>query len=413
MYKNKIKYSLACLSCLIIPSQAGFSQGFDEAAKLKQIEEGPRLVQTAVPFIGISPNARASGMGDQGVATSADENSAYWNPGKLSRIKTDYGGAISHNPWLRYLTNDMSLSYLSVYYRLRKQDVVGLNMSYFDLGTINFTDINQQSLGDYNPREVAISGTYSRLLSDKLSAGISLKYIYSNLSGNTAAPGSSPPVPGQTGAADVGFYYNTDLFGLGKDMHLTIGAMIANIGGKVSYGSNRADFIPTTMRLGAMHTTELDEFNKISLGFEASKLMVPSATLNYVYLKDKNNKDSLTDIRLVSQNAKPLIPGMLGSFGDAPFGFREEMQEIALSFAAEYWYDNLFAIRTGYFYENLNKGNRNYFTVGLGLKYKIVGLDISYLIPTTLNNPLANTIRFSLSFNFEKPKEKEVESILE
>jgi hypothetical protein len=390
--------------------------GFDVLdQKLKdQLSEDLRPVQTAVPFLSITPNARAAGMGDQGVATSPDENSAYWNPGKLAKIDKDYGGSVSYNPWLRALVNDMSLSHLSAYYRLRKEDVVGFNFTYFDLGTIDFKDINGADIRQYRPQELMFSGTYSRLLSKKFSGGISLKYIYSNLSGDISNTANSQVSPGMTGAADIGFYYNTDLFALGKDMHLTIGAAISNIGGKISYGNNnRADFIPTTLRLGSVLTTHLDDFNKFNVGVEASKLMTPSQVFLYQYETDSTTGQKRLVNVINNTPNKTILAGMFGSFGDAPFGAREELQEIMLSFAAEYWYDNMFAVRGGYFTESQFKGNRQYFSLGLGIRYKTIGLDFAYLVPTTRNNPLANTLRFSLCFNFEKPKEKEVESVVE
>jgi hypothetical protein len=375
------------------------------------INSSVRPVQTAVPFLGITPNARAAGMGDQGVATSADENSAYWNPGKLAKVEKDYGFGVSVNPWLKNLVSDMWLFYGSFYYRLRKVDVISVNFTYFNLGTIDFTDINGNSLGKFNPSEFSLAGTYSRILSKKFSAGVTLKYINSNLSGDISNSANAGVGIGQTGAADVGFYYNTAFFAAEKDMHLAIGAMVSNIGGKLSYGNNnRADFIPTTLRLGVMHTTELDEYNKISFGVEASKLLTPSTTITYTPDPNKPGQS----IGTVTTPQKTILAGMFGSFNDAPGGASEEFKEVMLSFAAEYWYDNMFAIRGGYFYENQYKGNRNYLSMGLGLKYRTIGIDLAYLVPIAKNNPLANTVRFTLSFHFDKPKKDiEQEAIIE
>lgn len=350
-------------------------------------------LQTAVPFLNITNNARAAALGDMGVATSADENSAFHNPGKLCLIEKDYGGSISYNPWLRRIADDMALYNIAGYFKLRKEDAIAFNFTYFDLGKIDFRGEQGEEQGKGTPQELSFSGTYSRLLSKKLSAGISLKYIYSNLlAGYTGANAQSPS--GQSAAADIGFYYNTDLFAMGKDMKLTIGAMINNIGGKMSYGiNNRSDYLPTTLKLGVMHTTELDEYNKISVGVEATKLMTPSPQF------DANG-------RLFTNTKKSIVGAMLGSFGDAPGGFSEEMREIALGFGTEYWYDNLFAVRGGYFYENPNKGGRQYVSLGLGLKYSMIGLDFAYIIATVRDSPLANSLRFSLNVNLEKSGSK-------
>ena len=402
-------------------SQAAFSQTkFDINSNqldgriqqdINDIENGIRPVQSAVPFLNISPNARASGMGDQGVATSPDEYSTFWNPGKLAMIQKDFGVGICYNPWLRKLVNDMSLSYLSGYYRLRKEDVIGASLTYFNLGSITFTDQNAQTLFDYNPREFAAALSYSRLLGRGFSAGVSIKYIYSNLAGDIIQGGSQSK-PAQTPAADLGFYYNKDLVIADRDFNLALGTSITNIGGKVSYSTtSRQDFIPTMFRLGTVGTYELDDFNKFSLGIEASKLLVPSSVIEPVIVKTPDGRDSIARVRLVTPN-KSLLGGMFGSFGDAPFGAKEELQEIMLSFGAEYWYDDLFAVRAGYFYENPHKGNRKYLTVGLGLRYQIFGLDFSYLVATDRTNPLAETLRFALSFNFEKTN-KSTQSVVE
>lgn len=379
--------------------------------QLQDIENGIRPIQTAVPFLTITPNARASGMADQGVATSPDEYSPYWNPGKLAQIKKDYGFGVCYNPWLRKLVNDMSLSYLTGYYKLRKEDAISASLTYFDLGSIQFTDTYNQPIADFNPREFSFSGTYSRLLGKGFSAGITLKYIYSNLTGNISnASTSTQARPGQAAAADIGFYYNRDLTISDRDFNLGLGLSISNIGNKISYSNDdRSDFLPTMLRLGSAMTYELDDFNKITLGLELSKLMVPTSEVLYHYVTTNGVTDT---VAYLAPPQKGLLSGMFGSFGDAPFGFKEELQEVIISTALEYWYDNLFAVRTGYFYENPHKGNRSYLTFGLGLRYNTIGLDFSYLMPTVRDNPLANTLRFALSFNFEKHK-KEEESAVE
>lgn len=389
--KNKIAvYSF--LGVLLFTSQILAQNPINTNKNGVNLDQNFNPLQTAVPFLSIAPNARAAGMGDMGVATTADENSAYWNPGKLCRTEKDYGVSFSVNPWLRNITNDMYHFHLATYYKLRKEDAIGLNFTYFNLGKIDFTDATGGSLGNGNPNELCLSGTYSRLLSNKFSAGLSIKYIYSNLLNGALVNASGA----HSAAADIGFYYNTDMFALGKDMKLTIGAMMNNIGAKINYRSGvnqNGDYLPSTIRLGAMNTIELDEFNKISIGVEFSKLMTPTPRAGIV---DKS---------------KGIISSMLGSFTDAPFG--EEMREIMISSGIEYWYDNLFALRGGYFYENAAKGNRKYFSLGLGIKYTAFGLDIAYLIPTTKDSPLANTLRFTLSFNFDKPNKGDKQSAVE
>lgn len=378
---------------------SSFGQATIGANRTNLLGQELNPLQTAVPFLGIITNARSAAMGDMGVATSADENSAFHNPGKLCLVERDFGASISYNPWLRNLAPDMALYNIAGYYKLRKEDAIAVNFTYFDLGKIDFYDDVAYPLGIGTPQELSLAGTYSRLLSKKLSGGISLKYIYSNLLAGFGGPNAQSRA-GQSAAADIGFYYNTDFFAAGKDMKLTVGIMINNIGGKLSYGiNNRADYLPTTLKLGTMHTTELDEYNKISFGIEASKLLTPSPQFNSQGARFTNT-------------SKSIVSAMLGSFGDAPGGFAEEIREIAIGTGAEYWYDNMFAVRGGYFHESTTKGGRQYVSLGLGIKYSVIGLDFAYLVATTRNSPLANSLRFSLNVNIEKPskvKESAVE----
>lgn len=382
-----------------------------DGRELKNIEDGLRPVQTAVPFLTIAPDSRSAALGDQGVATTPDEYSSYWNPGKLSQIKNDYGFAITYNPWLRRIVNDMALMYLTGYYKLRKEDAISFSLTYFDLGKIDFTDINGNIIMPYNPREFSPMVTYSRLLGKGFSGGLSLKYIFSDLTGsvNSGTTTANQSRPGQAAAADIGFYYNRDLVIADRDFNIAAGAAITNIGNKISYSNaSRADFIPTTLRLGTVLTHQVDDFNKFSFGIQASKLMVPSSEILYA------STDSLNRPRnpyLATPN-KGLVSGMFGSFTDAPFGAREEFQEVMLSGGVEYWYDDMFAVRGGYFYEDIHKGNRKYFTVGLGIRYQTFGLDFCYLIATQRANPLSETFRFALSFNFDR-KTKEADSVVE
>jgi len=345
---------------------------------------GGATITTAVPFLNLNPDARGAGLGDAGVATSPDANSTYWNSAKLAFIEKGFGFSLAYNPWLRKLVPDMSLSYLSGYYKIRKEEVVALSMTYFDLGSIQFMDAAGKELQKFSPNEFAIAGTYSRKLSKTMGVGVTLRYIYSNLAGSIASSSGSEPTAGQTVAADIGYFYTKPISIKGTKNNLALGANISNVGAKISYGNDsRKDFIPSNLRVGTSFTHELDPYNKVILSLDLNKLLVPTP-----------NPNDTTE--------KGLISGIIGSFSDAPGGFSEEMKEITISTGLEYWYNNVFAIRAGYFNESQMKGNRKYMTVGAGLKYQVFNLDMAYLVSFQQNNPLAETMRFTLSFNFDK-----------
>ncbi len=347
-----------------------------------------RVITTAVPFLTITPDARAGGMGDAGAATSADANSVHWNPAKLVFVEKDMGFSLSYTPWLGKIINDMSIAYLSGYYKFTKEQAVAVSMKYFDLGEIFFTDDAGASTGDFNPREVAFDATYSRMLSQKLSVGLTARYIHSNLTGNftSSNPTSgSDAKPGNSVAADIAVFYTKDLMLSGSNSNLALAAVISNIGSKLTYSDeNNKDFIPTNMRLGSAFTTNLDPYNTLTFALDLNKLLVPSPQFDN------------------SQEDKSLLSGIFGSFGDAEDGFSEELKEITISSGLEYWYNNTFAARVGYFYESDEKGNRKYLTMGLGFRYQVFGIDFAYLVPSEQEHPLAETLRFSLLFNFDK-----------
>ena len=353
-------------------------------------------ITTAVPFLLISPDSRAGGMGDVGVATSADANSLHWNPAKYSFIDEDMGFAVSYVPWLRELVPDINLSYISGYKKLNKNDVIAMELRYFTLGDITFTDVIGNNLGQYKPNEFAIGSSYSRKLSDQFSLAISGRYIYSNLTGGQSAGGIATNA-GQSIAADVAGYYVKDIRIAKKDAELAFGANISNIGNKISYTeTSTRDFIPINLRLGAAVNTDFDEYNKISFAFDLNKLLVPTPPMY---------NDSISDqIDLGKDPNVSVVSGIFQSFGDAPGGFDEEIREINFSLGTEYWYNNQFAIRAGYFNEHNTKGGRKFFTFGSGVKYNVFALDFSYLINASRaingNNPLANTMRFTLTFDF-------------
>ena len=353
-------------------------------------------ITTAVPFLLISPDSRAGGMGDVGVATSPDANSLHWNPAKYSFIDEDMGFAVSYVPWLRELVPDINLSYISGYKKLNKNDVIAMELRYFTLGDITFTDVIGNNLGQYKPNEFAIGSSYSRKLSDHFSLAISGRYIYSNLTGGQSAGGIATNA-GQSIAADVAGYYVKDIRIAKKDAELAFGANISNIGNKISYTeTSTRDFIPINLRLGAAVNTDFDEYNKISFAFDLNKLLVPTPPMY---------NDSISDqIDLGKDPNVSVVSGIFQSFGDAPGGFDEEIREINFSLGTEYWYNNQFAIRAGYFNEHNTKGGRKFFTFGSGVKYNVFALDFSYLINASRaingNNPLANTMRFTLTFDF-------------
>lgn len=345
-------------------------------------------ITTAVPFLMIGPDARAGGMGDVGVATSPDGNSIFWNASKLAFIEDDMGYSISYVPWLKGLVDDIGLGQVSFYKKIGDEQTVGGSLRYFSLGSITFTNAEGISLGTYKPNEWVIDLAYARKLSETFSAAVTGKFIYSNLTLGQNINGVDSRA-GTSVAADVSMFY-TNLIEIGRnDVTINVGLTVNNIGNKISYtSSTQKDFIPTNLRLGVGMEMELDSYNTIAFTGELTKLLVPTPPIR----DDEGNP-----IDPYLENNISVIAGMLQSFYDAPFG--EEMQEINIAGGLEYWYDKQFAIRGGYFYESGKKGNRQYFTLGAGLKYNVFGLDFSYLISTNPNNPLKNTLRFTMTYD--------------
>lgn len=357
-----------------------------------------QTITTAVPFLTITPDSRAGAMGEAGSAISPDANAIFWNPAKLAFNTQDFGASVSYTPWLKGLgLNDVFLSYLSGYKKLRKEDAIGISMTYFSLGSLQLADDAGASLGDVNSNEYAISATYSRQLSKKFGVGIAPKFLHSSLAGNVNSGGLTQLRPANSVAIDLSAFHTGEINLAGSPAVLSFAGTIANFGPKVSYSNNnRRDFIPTTLRLGSALTTQLDGFNTVTFSADLSKLMVPSPVT-----------DSMGN---TITNDKSFISGAFSSFTDAEGGMKEELQEVMVGLGAEYWYDKLFALRAGYFHEAKNKGNRQYFTAGLGLRYQKFGVDFAYLVPVSQNNPLAETLRFSLLFDFEKAQ-KVTESV--
>ncbi|NQU32177.1 MAG: type IX secretion system outer membrane channel protein PorV [Bacteroidetes bacterium] len=369
-----------------------------------QIEKnGQQLntITTAVPLLMIGPDARAGGMGDGGVASSADANSMHWNPAKYAKIADDMGFALSYTPWLRNLVNDINLAYVSFYKRINPMSTFATTLRYFSLGEITFTNDVGDPIGTYKPNEFAIDATYARVLTDKLSIAVAGRFIYSNLTQGQFVQGVETK-PGTSVAADIAMYWEDDVSWFQTmDATFAWGINISNIGSKISYsGTNiEKDFIPTNLRIGPRLTLDLDDYNTISFQVDINKLLVPTPPI----YSDSTNPDGTYIIEKGMDPNVGTIGGMIQSWYDAPGGFSEEMREFSFSVGTEYWYNDILALRGGFFYEDLTKGNRKYATLGVGLRYNVFGLDFSYLIPVTQDqNPLQNTLRFSLIFNLGK-----------
>ncbi len=345
-------------------------------------------IQTVVPFLTIAPDSRAGGMGDAGVATSPDVYSNHWNPAKYAFIDGKGGVGISYSPWLRNLVPDINIAYLSGYYRIDRKQVASASLLYSSLGDVPFTDDYGNLERTFKPNELAFDLGYSRIFADHFSGGIAFRFIYSNLTGG-AYSGGTATRPGISFAADIGGYYHNDISIFSKDGEIGLGFNFSNIGSKMSYSDGQtSDFIPMNMRLGAAGTMNFDDFNKLTLTVDLNKLLVPTPP-EYDGTEIVAGKDPNVSVPIA----------IFQSFYDAPDGFSEELHEITYSFGAEYWYNNQFAIRGGYFHEHESKGNRKYFTAGAGFRLKGFTIDFSYLMPTVSNHPLARTLRFSLSFD--------------
>jgi len=363
----------------------------------------------AVPFLTIGPDARAGGMGDGGVATSPDANSMHWNPAKYAFIEDKTGFSISYTPWLRNLVNDINMGYVSYYNRIGNMQTIAFSLRYFSLGEITFTDEQGTNLGTFKPNEFALDGTYSRKLSDYLSLAVAGRFIYSNLTQGQVVQGVETKA-GISVAADVALYWQKDVSWFkNMDSEFAWGLNISNIGNKISYTSSNIekDFIPTNLRLGARLTLNLDDYNSLAFYVDVNKLLVPTPP---IYATDSSGNlipipgtDKYEIEKGMDPNVSP-IKGIIQSWYDAPGGFSEEMREFYYAGGVEYWYNKIFSVRAGYFWEHATKGARQYATLGVGLRYNVFGLDFSYLIPTTggsQQNPLQNTLRFSLLFNFD------------
>lgn len=356
-------------------------------------------LEYSASFLTIAPDSRAGAMGDVGAATSPDYNSMKWNPAKYAFIESDMGIAVSYTPWLRNLVNDINLGYLAYYKRLDQEQTVAATLLYFDLGDIQFTNDQGQYDGQHSPYEMSFDVAYARAFSEKISGGIAFRYIRSDITGGTVVEGTETKA-GNAVAADVSMYYVNDHVQLNdKDNTFSLGFNISNIGTKISYTDIQKDFIPTNLKIGSAFKYNIDDYNSLAIALDLNKLLVPTPP------------QTLNDSTFFGYDSDVSVPeGIIQSFYDAPGGFDEELQEIKYSIGAEYWYANQFAVRAGYFHESQNKGNRKYFTVGVGLKLNVFSIDFSYLIPVKQNNPLANTMRFTLGLDFQAFKAQKKEN---
>lgn len=358
-------------------------------------------VNTSVTSQTIAPDARAAGMGDVGVATDPDVNSQYWNPAKYPFCISRAGVSLNYTPWLRQLVSDMDLAYLSGYYRIGDYSAVSASLRYFSLGEVmtNYDSTTGESSGmTINPYEMSFDVAYSLMLSEKFSIAAAVRWIYSDLTHDYTEDTS----PGSAFAADIACYYN-DYINIGaRECQLGIGLNISNIGSKISFGgSEDSEFIPTNMRLGFALMVPIDEFNRFTIAADANKLLVPT----YPKLEDGESSEAYDQRVQKEYYDVSSISGIFKSFGDAPGGFKEELQEINWSVGAEYVYNDKFTLRAGYHHESENKGNRKYFTVGAGFRMSAFSLDCGYVIATAKSNPLDQTLRFTLGFDMDGIKD--------
>lgn len=367
-----------------------------ESVMAQATTSGANTITTAVPFLTITPDSRAGGMGDAGVGLTPDVNSQHWNPAKYVFMESDMGVGLSYSPWLRNLVDDINLAYLAGYKKIDDVSAISTSLRYFSLGDIIFTSEYGEIQGQQSPNEFAVDLGYSRLLSEIFSGSVALRYIRSDLTGGQMVNGVETKA-GNSFAADVSFYWFKEFRANRKDNIFSAGINVQNIGSKISYTDGETkDFIPTNLMLGTAYTTNLDDYNSFTFSFEANKLLVPTPPAD----STQYDPDGVILPAGINSDIGP-IEGMVVSFYDAPGGFQEEMQEINLALGVEYWYNKQFSIRAGYFYEHENKGNRKYFTAGAGLKLNVFALDFSYLLPTQRNHPLENTLRFTLSFDID------------
>ena len=345
----------------------------------------------------IAPDARAGGMGDVGAATDPDVASQFWNPAKYPFTISRAGVSLNYTPWLRQLVSDIDLAYLVGYYRIGDYSAVSGSLRYFSLGEVFYGDTSDTQM-TLNPYEMSLDVAYSIMLSEKFSIAAGVRWIYSDLTYNYDDTSS----PGSAFAVDLAAYYQNYVNIGQRECQLGIGLDISNVGSKINFGGDEnSEFLPANLRLGASLMVPVDEYNRFSIAVDANKPLVPTMP---VKMDGESDEDFITRKQNDYYDVSP-ISGIFKSFGDAPGGFKEEMQEIRWSVGAEYVYNDKFSLRAGYHHESENKGNRKYFTVGAGFKMNVFSLDAGYVIATAKSNPLDQTLRFSLSFDMDGLKD--------
>ena len=364
-------------------------------------------VNTGVTTLGIAPDARGSAMGNLGAATDPDINSQYWNPSKYAFAYSSGGVGLSYTPWLRKLVNDIFLADLSGYWKIGSGDnqAISASLRYFSLGEVTMNDDTGATLQTINPYEMAFDIGYSRKLSESFSMGVALRYILSDLSYEDSYSGEQTTAASAFAADLAGYYVSYPMVGR-NECQFAFGFNINNIGSKVSYnhGANNA-FLPTNLRLGASFMFPLADYNTLALGLDLNKLLVPTKPRQRDFDMDTTEGQAAYEEALDEWENMSPITGIFKSFGDAPGGFKEELQEINLSIGAEYAYNQQFFARMGYYYENANKGGRSYFGFGAGFSLNVVRLDASYMLATAQSSPLDQTLRFTLSFDMDGLKD--------
>lgn len=365
-----------------------------QGAGAQEVKDQFNPVNTGVNSLGIAPDARGGGLADVGVATEPDVNSQYWNPAKYPFTISRAGLSISYTPWLRKLVNDIDLAYVAGYIRLGDYQAISASLRYFSLGEVPMTDGEGNNQGSIKPYEMAVDVAYSRMLSERFSAAVALRYIFSDL----AYRQDDDTSPGNAFAADIALYYNNYVIMGQRECLLAFGLNLSNIGSKISYDSGATSaFLPTNFRLGGSLLIPINEYNTFAIMADINKLMVPTVPQQRDGEPDVDYQDRLQR-EYFDQSP---IKGIFKSWSDAPGGLKEELQEIQVSAGFEYMYNNQFSVRAGYHHESPNKGNRKYFTVGAGFRMSVFSLDAAYLVSTAQSNPLDQTLRFSLAFDMD------------
>jgi hypothetical protein len=367
-----------------------FCLSFIASAQVNVNGSKANAITTAVPFLTISPDARSGGMGEAGVAISPDANSAYWNPSKLAFVSDESAASLSYSPWMRSVFPDVNLAYLSYYKKLDDRNTIAGSLRYFNLGSVDSYDNNLTSLGTLRPNEFSFDLSIARKFGEGFSMGLTGRYIRSDLT-QGAVINSTQTSASNAIAADVSLYYRTNDRSMSDEGSFAFGVDISNIGTKMNYTTaGQAYFLPTNLKIGVAKTMAFDSHNTVTFTVDMNKLLVPTPPI----------RDADGNVIKGKDDNVSIVSGIFGSFTDAPGGFSEELQELSFSPGFEYWYDQKFALRMGYFYENPNKGDRQYATFGVGFKQDNLNFDFSYIAGRENNTPLANVLRFSLGYSF-------------